>query len=321
MLESRIYAGRLSYKGEDAGPSVVPALVSESLFEACQGRQRKPLWNTRSGLLSGIASCSDCNVGMVKDGDTYRCPRIAGGCGRGIKAQWLDYADEGVVWFLMMWRRSQGATRTSDMDAMTSTTLAMEIDALDRRIAEVQAAHTSGVLDLADVIPMLKGLRSERARVAYAAEAVEAARHEETWRAWEDYLASDLSTKRTLIRRHVIAVPVARAHWRRTTYDPGRFRVVTNYRGEDGNPLEFSGRGCGELREARDLALEVSPNMFDRIEFAWGGDFVLAKGEGEGVSVTGSRGGARVVHHIEGGANLVRPVWSIACRVEVAGAR
>jgi site-specific DNA recombinase len=279
MLESRIYAGRLSYKGQDAGASKVPALVSEALFNACQGRERKAAWNTRSGLLSGIAVCGACHTPMNRDGEAYRCAPIQGGCGNvRIKAEWLDSAAEAAVWFLMTWKRNQsmGAptdTTTRDLDAA--------IEAIDEEIAEVREASTSGALDLADAIPMLKSLRAKRAKAIDSAEAAIAG--DETWKHVEDFEAADLSVKRTVIRQHVTAIVVAPiSKPGRSTYDPDRIRVATVYDGR-----ELSGRDCDGLGRMRAVAMAVSPGAMDRIEIGWGESDAgtVVKGEGDALGL------------------------------------
>ncbi|GAA4090401.1 recombinase family protein [Nocardioides kongjuensis] len=301
MLESRIYAGRLSYKGQDAGPSKVPALITESQFQAAQNRERKAAWNARTGLLSGIAVCSRCNTAMNLSEGAYVCARIAGGCGAvRIKREWLDNATDSVIWFLMMWKRTQELTNTG-----TSTDTADEAEALvtqlDREIEEVQQALGAGDMDLADALPVLKEKRARRAKAAEDAEAALSAANDETWRDWDEYVSSDVSSKRTMIRRHLTAVMVSPATLRgRSTYDPDRFRVVTVYRDAEGKVLEFSGRGCGQLREARDMHMATDPSRFDRIHIEWGQGTRLVKGPQEGI-LESDRGGARIEHHIEGG--------------------
>ncbi|WP_162799418.1 recombinase family protein [Nocardioides sp. 616] len=279
MLESSIYAGRLSYKGQDAGPSRVPTLVSEALFHACQGRERKAAWNTRSGLLSGIAVCGACHTPMNRDGQGYRCAPIQGGCGRvRIKAVWLDDAVEAAVWFLMTWKR-QSASAAVVGDATAS--LSSAVEEIDRKIAEVQEASTSGALDLADALPMFKSLRAQRAKALGAAEAAIA--DDETWKHVEDYAGADLSAKRTVIRQHVTAVLVApTTKPGRNTYEPDRIRVVTPYEGR-----EFSGRDCDSLGDMRDMAMALPVGAFDRIEIGWGeadaGTVVKGQGVAQGL--------------------------------------
>jgi site-specific DNA recombinase len=283
MLESRIYAGRLSYKGEDAGPSRVPPLVSEALFNACQGRSRKAGWNTRTGLLSGIALCGACRTPMNRDGKGYRCAPMLGGCGNvRIKAEWLDDAAEAAVWFLMTWKRKQHALENGvDMSGSAQESTAL-IDDIDGKIAAVQAAHTTGVLDLADTIPMLKALRADRAKAVEAAEAVMAT--DDTWKNASDYAAADLSVKRTMIRQHVTAIVVEPLSTPgRNTYDPDRIRVVTAYRDSEGNPRELSGADCDWNGRMRDMAMALPSSAFDCIEIGWGEDDpgTVIKGEGK----------------------------------------
>lgn len=227
MLESRIYAGRLSYKGEDAGEAheSIPRLVTQALFDAAQSRQRKGAWNTRSGLLSGIAICGNCQTGMVVDSKGYTCPRLGGGCGTvRIKREWIDEHVQSAVRFLIMWKRAQAVQRPAEPVQMRRTT-----EDIDKEIQEVQDARIAGDLDLADALPMLKGLRAERAKVAEAQLAAED-EQASAWTTMDEYDDADLSVKRSIIKRHVVAVPVLPTSNRgNNRFDPSRFSVVTTH--------------------------------------------------------------------------------------------
>lgn len=227
MLESRIYAGRLSYKGEDAGEAHegIPRLVTETVFDAAQGRQRKGAWNTRSGLFSGIAICGNCQTGMVVDAKGYTCPRLGGGCGSvRIKREWIDEHVQSAVRFLIMWKRAQYVEKPSETVETGRT-----IEDIDREIQEVQDARIAGDLDLADALPMLKGLRAERAKIAESQLAAED-EQASAWATMDEYDAADLSMKRSIIKRHIVAVPVLpTSNPGINRFDPARFSVVTTY--------------------------------------------------------------------------------------------
>ncbi|HSX68462.1 recombinase family protein [Nocardioides sp.] len=274
ILDSPIYAGLLSYKGEVIGTVTedVPRLVTEAAFKVASQRATRPAWNTRSNLLSGIAICDVCKTTMNVSGGAYQCARIIGGCGKvRIKKEWLDESVEHAVRFLQMWKRAQDApTVPVAVESETDP-----VEEIDRKIEEAQAAHTAGDLDLADLLPILKGLRAQRAKAvaSQAAEAEEAS----TWAAMDDYDVSNLSVKRTIIRRHVVAIPVTpNPKPGNTKFDPSRFSIVTTYKDDDGKPRVLAGEACdllGSMYGAREFgkANPDFPEFTDElIEVIWG---------------------------------------------------
>ncbi|MCX6402196.1 MAG: recombinase family protein [Propionibacteriales bacterium] len=254
MLDSPIYAGLLAHKGEVVGKvaDFVPRLVSEAVFRSAGQRATKPAWNTRTSLLSGIAICDLCKTPMNHSQGAYQCARIVGGCGRvRIKREWLDEAVEHAVRFLAMWKRSQEATALP-------ATLEPEsdpVEEIDRDIAKAQAAHAAGELELVDLLPILKALRVRRAKAVEAQAAV--MEEASTWAAMDDYDKADLSLQRTIIKRHIVAVPVMPSSNKgNNRYDPSRFNIVTVYKDAAGDERVLSGAACdllGSLHGARDF--------------------------------------------------------------------
>lgn len=217
MIESPIYAGLLWYKGEVVGKSAVPALVSEALYASAQTRQKRPAWNARRGLLSGITVCDLCKTPMTHDAGTYRCSRLQNGCGRiAIKAKWLDDVVSAYMSTMVM-------NETNAVPKPQSEPKADPAESIDRDIEAARQAHADGDLDLADLLPILKDLRAKRAiAVREAVEAVE----EASWKPVEDYDTADLSIKRTAIKRHIDAIMVRPAKPGYNKFDETRCYVL-----------------------------------------------------------------------------------------------
>lgn len=217
MIESPIYAGLLWYKGEVVGKSSVPALVSEAMYASAQTRQKRPAWNARRGLLSGIAVCDLCKTPMTHDAGTYRCSRLQNGCGRiAIKAKWLDDVVNAYMSSMVM-NEAHAAPKPVDEP------MADPAAAIDRDIEAAHQAHADGDLDLADLLPILKDLRAKRAvAVREAVQAIE----EASWKPVADYDSADLSVKRTAIKRHIDAIMVRPAKPGYNRFDESRCYVL-----------------------------------------------------------------------------------------------
>lgn len=262
VLDSPIYAGLLCYKGEVIGSVTeeVPRLVTEAAFKVASQRATRPAWNTRANLLSGIAICDLCKTSMNVSSGGYQCARIIGGCGKvRIKREWLDESVEHAVRFLQMWKRSQEASPAGMVVEQETD----PVEEFDRKIEEAQGAHTRGDLDLADLLPILKGLRAQRAKAVEAqAAGVEEA---STWQAMDDYDSADVSLKRTILKRHIVAIPVgSNPKPGNTKFDPSRFKIVTTYKDAEGNDRVLSGEACdvlGSLFGARAYARDHGEDL------------------------------------------------------------
>lgn len=274
MLDSPIYAGLLSYKGEVVGKAAdsIPRLVTEAMLRSASQRATKPAWNTRKNLLSGIAICDVCKTPMNVSNGAYVCARIIGGCGKvRIKREWLDESVEHAVRFLVMWTQRQEAPDVPVLPEPEPD----PVDEIDKQIGEAQDAHAAGDLDLADLLPVLRGLRARRAK-AVEAQSV-AVEEDSTWKAMDDYDGADLSLKRTIIKRHVVAVPVSPSRKRGSNrYDPSRFEIVTAYKDENGKDRVLAGEACdllGSMYGAREFS-KASPDFPDftdeLVEMVWG---------------------------------------------------
>jgi site-specific DNA recombinase len=216
MIESPIYAGLLTEKGKIIGRAKITPLIDEATYTASQGRERKAGFNTRKGLLSGIATCDLCKTPMTRDGASYVCPRISGGCGRvRMKAEWLDTVVNAYMGNMVL------------IDAWNSDKPEVEEDPVaqwDARIEAAQKAHTDGDLDLADLLPLLKDYRAKRGvALREAAAKVEAS----PYKPLEDYDAADLSAQRGMIAKHIKALMIRpNPKPGNTKFDESRFYVL-----------------------------------------------------------------------------------------------
>jgi DNA invertase Pin-like site-specific DNA recombinase len=265
ILDSPIYAGLLAYKGEVIGKATVKALVTEAQFAAASQRATRPAWNTRKALLSGIALCDACKTPMNHTGGAYVCARIVGGCGKvRIKSEWLDRSVGHAVRFLIMWQRAQKSTKVEVAPVVESD----PVEAIDRKIEKAQQAHTAGELDLADLLPILKALRAQRAKLVE--EKTAAVEEDSTWAAMDDYDSADLSLKRSIIKRHIVAVPVVPSSKPgNNKFDPSRFKVVTTYKDEHGKDRILTGEACdvlASMASAREFDLSQSEIPVDADE-------------------------------------------------------
>ncbi len=221
MIDSPIYAGFLTYKGERAGRADVEPLVSEVVFDgAAKARIRKPgAWTqNRTSLLSGIAVCDVCKTPMVANGDHgYICNRnAAGSCGNvRIQRAGLDAVINDNIWQVL-------AHDYKNRDETPKADLKAQVDALDERIDKTQQALTSGALAYEDGIPMLGDLRAKREALIASQDATETFHQHLV-----DYKNADVSRQAAEVRRHVSAILVRPTPKRgNTKFDPSRFDVV-----------------------------------------------------------------------------------------------
>lgn len=237
VLDSPIYAGLLTYKGEIVGKSSVSAIVSEALYQSAQSRQTKPAWNTRKHLLSGIAVCDVCKTPMNYSQGAYVCSRMMHGCGNiRIKAKWLDDVVNAYMSSMVM---NDAQRRQDDAPQDEQPDPAAEID---RQIAAARQANIDGDLDLADLLPMLKELRARRAdAVKRQVQAVEVA----NWQPVADYDQADLSVKRSIVRRHIEAIMVMPAKRGLNRFDETRCYVLL----ADGRKLPLAAINVLDYRE------------------------------------------------------------------------
>jgi site-specific DNA recombinase len=242
VLVSPRIAGWRPYKDgiavDDAGQQVrgtwEPVLDDET-YEALRERltpstslvDGKPRPGSRRFLLSGLARCSECSGRLYgtrigRSGrHTYKCSPSNLGCGKvGVAGLHLEAEVLRQV-FTVAPRRIRGQ-RTWDGSA--------ELDAINEKITETQAAYKAGALSGADAFPMLAALRDE----------LEALRIEE--RAWAESEQASADAARPLadrwdelslaeqqleISRLVRSVVVMPATQRRTSkFDAGRVQVI-----------------------------------------------------------------------------------------------
>lgn len=260
ILGNATYAGLLTYKGEVTGKSSVPALVDEAVFESCQNRESKPGFNARKHLLSGIAVCDACKTPMVatktaRGTDKYVCARLAGGCGRiSIKTEWLDDVVNAYMSHMVLPQYSDEPEPVEEDDSPNP------VDLIDEQIAVAQKAHDDGDIDLADLLPLLKTLRSRR-KDALKVQTVKV--EKDAWQPIEDYDSADLSIKRALIKKRITALMIRPAKRGSTKFDDSRFYVLM----ADGNVYAGAAINAPDLRR-RIGPMFPSPDATEAAEIA-----------------------------------------------------
>lgn len=225
-LKQPLYAGLLRAKGEIVGKSVVPAIIDERLFNLVQSNLVKDSKGstTRKHLLTGFLVCSKCMTPMTGTNNggspQYRCPRHHGGCGSNtIVARW---AEEPI--FNASYRKWQDEQERPEEQQAPKDDLPAAMAALDERIREAQDAFTEGQITMADLGPMLKKLRAQRA-VLQRQEAEAASHDYGILQPVIDYEAMNLSQKRLFIGRYIENVLLLPGKRGRQQQDNGRFEV------------------------------------------------------------------------------------------------
>lgn len=218
MLGNPRYAGHNVYKGQIIGTGTQEALITEKVWDAAQNRRHvknqrhrygvKSGTNARKYLLTGWVYCGECQAAMVshqvKDREpSYRCSTTRGGCGKvGMKMQWVDDAVSARLLELL------SAPPADYTEPVEDDSL---IERLEAQIAETQAAYRSGALSMADMLPMLAGLRSDLRDAQKARGEAESKRQALRYPGFanvKDWKASDLSAKRALLATHLKAVVI-----------------------------------------------------------------------------------------------------------------
>ena len=223
VLERAGYAGIRVYQGQEVGPTAYPALVDVATFRAAQQvkTQRPAGVNARRHVLSNLAVCGRCGVGMVGNSarGEYRCGIQAGGCANlAMKATWLESA---VVSLVMARQDAQNAAQepiTPSVDAGPTT------EEIDREIAAWRADYLAGKVSRIDLGPIIEGLRAQRSEIeARQVEAVRLLPTTLTTRyRWQQ---ADLSQRRAFLVQHldsVIVQPTKKGH---RTFRPERLLV------------------------------------------------------------------------------------------------
>ena len=170
MLKTPKYAGMQTFKGEIIGKStVVPALVTETQYEAVQGKITGATAPFRKYLLSGILICDNCKNPMSgtrvkangKENVRYRCDVRNGGCGSvSIKAEWVDHV---VNRYVAWWYANEGwtAAKAEPVEIDNSAAIAE----VDERIAGLQEAMGTGDMSIEDGLAAIKAARSQRQKM------------------------------------------------------------------------------------------------------------------------------------------------------------
>lgn len=230
MLQRPAFAGLSSYKGEVVGKTEHEAIVDESLWQQAQDMmdsrtaqyQGNPGRNGRVWLLSGIAVCGSCHMpmfGASTKGGIYRCVKNDGGCGSmRIKASWLDWiaqveADKARA------KAPRKKTKTHDYTP--------DIEAVDKRIEDLQQAHSRGDLDLADLLPMLKAERAKRTDLVRQAGEVQHPLAQEMMDNIEAWSQGSVSARRVIVTNYIKALVINPSEQRgRRVFDASRVAIV-----------------------------------------------------------------------------------------------
>lgn len=176
-------AGRITYKGKDAGPSdQFPAIVSEDVFRAAERLLTSRAVGKAPGpgrsLLTGWASCSRCDETLRrgrranKDGSAY----IYYYCHKGHVAMDADFLESYVL------RRAIAKVSTANEarewtgeaagEAVDLAALLTEARAVEDRIADLGKLYAAGTIDMG---ALTSGTEEGRARLAELNEAIASA--------------------------------------------------------------------------------------------------------------------------------------------------
>lgn len=234
MFRNAGYAGRRIYNGKHIGKTAYPTIITEALYDAVQDAMtlnaRKGT-NARRWLLSGVLQCSKCLSPMTGKAASnnksnarkahYKCAEAYGGCGN--VSIVMDPVDNAV--FNAAFMKAQQA----DEAPVDVRDYQSEIDALEARIKDTQAAYTSGQLDIQDATPILADLR--KTKQALTKEAQTAAANTSLGAIkvglfdWWEY---NLSQKRLYIGEYISTVVVA--PWDKTNPKEWRNRLTIHYK-------------------------------------------------------------------------------------------
>lgn len=230
MLDSPIYAGRLTNEGQGAGPASedIERLVSADLFDAANARrERKPSRVTgRARLLSGLAVCGRCFTPMTATGRktgglVYVCNRQACGCGNlTIVREPLDRLIESAVKTDKLF---EGLAPTSGQESAEALArLDAQVAEVEARRAETRTAMASGGLPFEGGQAILEGLRGQTAALAKA-RAVEVESSGEFLKPLSDFESADLHRRHAEVTAKISAVGANPAKVRGSTkFDPSR---------------------------------------------------------------------------------------------------
>lgn len=210
LLTRAGYAGLRDYKGSIIGKTSYPAIVDEATFEAAQAKMKEKGWSnkgkgTKRYLLSGIATCNEClhpMYGAISGGkDQYRCKQDVGGCGKvSMKIAYVD---------LIIRQEVMVKAQEAPTEAVPTHDYTADIEAVDSRIEALQVAHRTNALDLADLLPLLRAEREDRAALVKEAGANVQDKYADLFKPWQDWNSASTSAKRVTISRYIKAVMVS----------------------------------------------------------------------------------------------------------------
>lgn len=263
MLRNARYAGYNVYKGEIIGQGTQSALIDVKVWDAVQqrrkGQKRKAGgFNARKYLLTGFIYCKQCYSPMrghqssTKKSVSYRCTKDNGGCGKvGMKMQWVDDA----VSSSLIDRLGNAALAKHEVPQDNSA----DIERIENQIEEVQANYRAGNLSMADMLPMLNGLRDDLRTAQALRGQAEAHRQAQRFPAFANIMEwkrADVSQKRALLAQHVKVVVIypVRVRGQQKTADLHRIEVtwaddVTENLGVVADTMEQQQQQLDELRD------------------------------------------------------------------------
>lgn len=200
-LSKATYAGLRSYKGEIIGPSTVPAIVSEVLYNSVQSELIKDSkgTNARKHTGSGFLICKSCLTQMKGNSYTgnYRCSTTYGGCGKvSIRIKQTDrYILQMVMNRHVANREKKPNTPTRDFNA--------EITAIETAVKKLQTGYEEDVYTLKEVQPMLKEQREKLKAVQKEQAKAMPTQRIDYLKTYMDFYKSSPSQKRVFIQEYV----------------------------------------------------------------------------------------------------------------------
>lgn len=221
LLANPTIAGLRPYRGAVAGPSQVPAIVTEADWLRANSivTKRQPGTNARRWLLSGILRCGRCQGGMIGNGDRggYRCNKAWNGCGN-TTCQTLG-TDSAIV--SMVLAREGGAV---PVKVDSPDNMSQELAQVNADIGVAHAAFKDGGMAMADYVHAMSVLRERKASIEKTV-ADERPPIGGLIVTLGDWIAADLSARRALIGRHVDYVQVLAANRGGNRIGPRAFDV------------------------------------------------------------------------------------------------
>lgn len=221
-LTKPIYCGLREYKGEIIGPSSVPAIIDEVLFNAVQSELLKDSkgTNARAHLGSGFLICKNCLTQMKGNAYTknYRCSLTYGGCGK-VSVR-ISNADKWIITMVMTRHLTTGisepVSKTRDFDA--------EAAVHEKTIKALQDGFKAEIYTLREVQPQIKAERDAIRLIRQAqAKVIIPHRFAKNAKSYLDFHKMSLSQQRVFLEGYVENIVVSPSGSRHNhIFDPTR---------------------------------------------------------------------------------------------------